>query len=196
MLLLVALYIILIGKSTNAIDSPGIPAFDKENGLYWSFYLLAVCLMGPFSEEIFFRGLLLQEYRQCCRVVTQARTITGPAGIFFLFHILFGNFNIHILLLGIGAGILAYYTRSLLYSFILHCIFNTAAVLAASGILQVDFSNLNNPFLQDYLFIMISGVLIIIFFGLFVRYMKERDNPEPGESPNDEPSCATTSNRE
>jgi membrane protease YdiL (CAAX protease family) len=91
--------------------------------------LLTVAVLAPFSEELFFRGAVLNAWE---REYGTSRAIIGSALLFALVHIVGGTplAVAQVFLLGLVLGVLYVRTRSLPVVMGLHGAFNLASVLA------------------------------------------------------------------
>lgn len=89
--------------------------------------LLFVVLVGPFVEELLFRGLGFSLLRPFGRVVA----IVGSALAFAAMHGLLEGFAL-IFMLGLGLAVMREVTGSVLPGFALHATFNAIAVTAAA----------------------------------------------------------------
>jgi len=89
--------------------------------------LALVVLVGPFVEELLFRGLGFGLLRPFGRGVA----VIGSAAVFAAIHGLVEGFAL-IFILGLGLAILREVTGSVLPGFVLHATFNAIAVTAAA----------------------------------------------------------------
>jgi membrane protease YdiL (CAAX protease family) len=91
--------------------------------------LLAVAVLAPFAEELFFRGAVLNAWE---REYGTSRAVMGSALLFALVHIIGGTplAVVQVFLLGLVLGMVYVRTRSLPTVMGLHGAFNLASVLA------------------------------------------------------------------
>lgn len=89
--------------------------------------LVLVVLVGPFVEELLFRGVGFSLLRPFGRAVA----VAGSAAAFAAVHGLLEGFAL-IFLLGVGLAIMREVTGSVLPGFVLHATFNAIAVTAAA----------------------------------------------------------------
>ncbi len=102
-----------------------VDLFSKLDGMPDFALVLVVGLIGPFCEELVFRGILYHGYRMTNRVIG-AMLLTGL--LFGLFHLNLNQFG-YAMLLGIVSAALLEGTGSIFPSLILHGTINTYNVL-------------------------------------------------------------------
>ncbi|MDR0909824.1 MAG: CPBP family intramembrane metalloprotease [Spirochaetaceae bacterium] len=136
---------------------------------YQVLILFITVIYAPFCEELFFRGLLLNEYARLHPEKKVSRIIGWQAGVFYLNHLIMGNFGLTILLLGLTNGMLAYSTGTLFYGIVLHAVFNLAGILGASKVIYFE--------LDTYVGLMclVLGVILLVLSNKYFRKQyKER----------------------
>lgn len=86
----------------------------------------AICLIGPFVEELLFRGVVLKRLLIYMDNVYSA--IALSAVLFALFHVNPAQIP-GALILGLITGYIVYRTKSIFYSFFVHAIYNSLCCL-------------------------------------------------------------------
>ena len=135
----------LVGSILSMILSGGIGESANENAINailsadggW-FYVFVATIIGPIVEEIIFRGVLQGTIiGSKVRKIGDPRVIVGilASSIFFgLIHVISAGDYIYIfpyLFMGIGLGFIAYYSKSIYTSMIVHIINNLIAILVS-----------------------------------------------------------------
>lgn len=144
-LTLVVLGINIIASQVNnillSLSVPGIPMFPTRPIILFS---ISAVLIGPFREELLFRGLILKGFLGHYSVL---KTIFLSAIIFALFHL-----NLHQLFSAFTVGIflawLFYRTRSLLPCIFAHSLYNALNWIARS-VLGLDIAGYTRKFEFD-----------------------------------------------
>ncbi|MCR6514567.1 MAG: lysostaphin resistance A-like protein [Clostridium chrysemydis] len=101
---------------------------------------IGIAILGPISEEILCRGLILK------RLLKNNNVYVALIVQALIFSIMHGNFvqGINAFIFGIGLGVLYLYSNSLLAPILVHIINNTLCVIFATGLINLDivFDNL------------------------------------------------------
>jgi membrane protease YdiL (CAAX protease family) len=178
LLLFAAILIATIGHimiSYTFIPAQDFLAFNLnlENLIFWVRYIFILCLLAPLCEELFFRGIILNELKECFNMSARIM-IFLQALLFFLMHFLLsGGMPFIIFLIGIATGILAYYTQSLLYCFVFHACYNSFVLLCQTGLINAA-GYLILPDISRALLAVLILVIAAICFVLFKDHMKKR----------------------
>lgn len=119
------------------VSSISIPIGTKFNnsiiGAVVSFLLIV--LFAPIAEELFFRVILMNHLRRNYQY-TIKKIILIQAFLFYIPHLLNGNYTLYTFYIGIISGIFYYYTESILYSIILHSLANCATYLLTLNVIN------------------------------------------------------------
>lgn len=119
--------------------------------------ILAYVLIPAVSEELFFRGIILSEYRPYGSV----NAVIISALCFAFVHFSFENFPLY-LFAGIILGMVAVVTRSLLASLILHIMSNFISLYGSDSFLRITIQKSGEFFM---------GFLLIALFGLSLIFL-------------------------
>lgn len=139
--------------------------------------VLAIGLLGPFVEEIVFRGVILQSFQRTGRIVG---SIVLSSVMFGMMHLNFNQFA-YGAVMGIMLALLVEATGSVLTSFIAHAVFNTTEVVLmfatgddlenasdlASNYLDMFGDTLSAVLYNAYLFV--AGAIFTVLAVLIVR---------------------------
>jgi membrane protease YdiL (CAAX protease family) len=162
--------ILYIIASSSYVAPQYFPPFNFNNIVFWVRYSFILCFLGPFGEELFFRGVVFDEIKQCYNLSPRL-IIFYQALVFFIFHVFFSsNISLVIFLVGIISGVFVFYTNSLLYSFIFHVCYNSFIFLC-----QIGTINLTKYKVLHFVFIpliILFILLTILFLNLFINNMK------------------------
>ena len=143
------------------VSSISIPIGTKFNnsiiGAVVSFLLMV--LFAPIAEELFFRVILINHLRRNYEY-TIKKIILIQAFLFYIPHLLNGNYTLYTFYIGIISGIFYYYTESIIYSIILHSLANCATFL-----LTLNVINYRLPITTPIWFV------LFIFLFAFFYYM-------------------------
>jgi len=137
--------------------------------------ILAIGLLGPFLEEIIFRGIILRRFLKTNMKVLLA---------IFLQALLFGIIHLNILqglyafMIGIIFGLIYYWCRSIWLPVIMHALFNSISVilsnLSPESVLMEALNNLSYG-----AFVIITVVSAIVLTGLiYFIYNQEKSKIE------------------
>lgn len=118
--------------------------------------VIYTCLLGPFMEELLFRGVLL----------SRARKFGDRTAVLFtavLFGLMHGNLNqfLYAAAIGIVFGYVAVYTGRIRYTVMLHMMVNTYSVILLAGEELLLSTGLVIPLVGYGLMILLSVVLLI-----------------------------------
>jgi membrane protease YdiL (CAAX protease family) len=150
--------------------SSKFPHFNIKNIVFWIRYIFIVCFFGPYTEELLFRGIFLEEIKECYKLSPRS-VIFCQAVAFYGLHVIFsGNFAIQPFLIGIITGIFCFYTGSLLYGFIFHICNNTIVVMLLTGIIDIDRLRIGNYTI--FLSIIFIGLIFLCLY-FFISQMKK-----------------------
>lgn len=127
-------YIIILGICTyfpigvieDIICLPDYLMDDFEKSVFNPYEILLICLIGPFVEELLFRGVVLKRLLIYMNNVYSA--IISSAVLFALFHVNPAQIP-GALILGLITGYIVYRTKSIFYSFFVHAIYNSLCCL-------------------------------------------------------------------
>jgi membrane protease YdiL (CAAX protease family) len=177
-ILLMILYIIISHTISYAFVIPRhFPPLELKYIMFWIRYILIICFISPFCEEILFRGIVLDELKHCYKL-SNILIISFQALIFFSFHFLFSNSNpLLILLLGIVMGTLGFYTNSLFYSLLYHICYNLFILLTQIG--YIDFSRYQISLFILAILTFLFLILNILFLILFTKHMRRKNILSP-----------------
>ena len=87
--------------------------------------ILSIGLLGPFIEEVVFRGIILQSYQRTGRIIG---SIVLSSVLFGMMHMNFNQFA-YGAVMGVMLALLVEATGTVLASFIAHAVFNTIEVV-------------------------------------------------------------------
>ena len=144
-------------------SSYSIPIGTKFNnsiiGSVVSFILIV--LFAPIVEELFFRVILMKKLKIYYRF-SITKLILIQAILFYIPHLVNGNYTFYTFYLGIVSGIFFYYTGSIIHSIILHSFANCAYFLFTLNII-----NYRLPITKPIWFAFF--VLLFVFFYFMLR---------------------------
>jgi membrane protease YdiL (CAAX protease family) len=162
MILSIFINFLFSGQETSSV----FPPFNIRYIVFWIRYIFIVCFFGPYTEELFFRGVFLDEIKECYKLSTRS-VIFYQAVVFYGLHVIFsGNFAIQPFLIGIITGIFCFYTNSLLYGFIFHVCNNIIVAMLLTGIINTTGLRISNPvILLSFLFIGLTFLCLYLFIN-------------------------------
>ncbi len=148
----------------------------------WSM-VLAIGIVGPFVEEIVFRGIILQSYKRTGRIVA---SVILSSVLFGMMHLNFNQFA-YGAVMGVMLALLVEATGSVLTSFLAHATFNTLEVFmmyaggdalenaggAASDYLDMFGGALSAIIYNAYLFVM--AVIFTVLAVLIVKKIAKNE---------------------
>lgn len=123
-----------------------------------SFRLIAFVIIGPFSEEVLFRGVIFSRFR---KVIPLWAAAIGCALFFGLYH---GNLmqGLYAFIMGFILCLIMDYGGSFIYAFLFHVIANLISNLCA------EYANINNV-VYSKLGIIISGAYLVV--AIIISYV-------------------------
>ncbi len=130
---------------------------DKTVSYSGAGIILAYVIIPAVSEELFFRGVILSEYRPYGSV----NAVLISALCFTFVHFSFENFPLYFFA-GIILGMVAVVTRSLLASLLLHILSNLIALYGSDSFLRITIQKSGEVFM---------GFLLIALFGLSLVFL-------------------------
>jgi membrane protease YdiL (CAAX protease family) len=151
---------------------PQLPPFYLKYTIFWFRYIFISCFLGPISEELLFRGILLNEIKECYKT-SPCLAIAYQAIVFFVLHIILsGKYSFYLFLVGIITGVFCFYTSSLLYGLVFHICNNIIALILSTSIINFDKLKI------DYFSIFFINVVLLcatfLFFSIFIKRMKRK----------------------
>lgn len=111
-----------IGLAEDIICLPDYLINDFESVEIITWDIFNICLIGPFVEELLFRGIIMNRLLE--RNIKPNSAISITAILFALFHLNPAQM-IGALIVGLFVGYLAYKTNCIYYSILVHCVYNT-----------------------------------------------------------------------
>lgn len=111
-----------IGLAEDIICLPDYLKDDFESVGINTWDIFYICLMGPFVEELLFRGIIMNRLLE--KNIKPNFAISITAILFALFHLNPAQM-IGALIVGLFVGYLAYKTNCIYYSILTHCVYNT-----------------------------------------------------------------------
>jgi len=142
--------------------------------------ILYSCILGPFMEELLFRGMLLKRARR----FGDRTAVIYTAVLFGMMHgniaqFLYGAF------IGMILGYVAVKTDSIRYTVLMHIMINSYSVIMMGGELVLDGLGLSGllflytiAFFAAIVFIIIGGILVLKKYGrLWWRQLTINDGP-------------------
>jgi membrane protease YdiL (CAAX protease family) len=168
----IQLYIIVVSLYSSAQQVlPQFPPFTPAYTIFWFCYIFADCFFGPYTEELLFRGLFLDEIKECYKLSPRS-VILCQAAAFYSFHVICsGRYAPYLFLIGIITGIFCFYTNSLLYGLIFHVCNNIVANLLITGVINANRIRISGSVTALLSIIFISFTFICFF--LFIKNMKK-----------------------
>lgn len=151
---------------------------DQLLGMPMWIMILSIGILGPFVEEIVFRGVILQSYQRTGRIIG---SIILSSLMFGMIHMNFNQFG-YGTVMGIMLALLVEATGSVLASFIAHAFFNTLEVVmmyANKDVLE-DASTIAESYLEgmsdfwvDAIYIAYLLVMAVIFTTIALFIVKK-----------------------
>lgn len=135
--LIVILFVVFIGY-TLIINNNSAPLGKKiyKSNLAVLLEFCVVVVLGPISEEIFFRKILI-DYFESVYHYSAKKVILLQSVLFYIPHFINGNITFIIFYVGIISGIMYYYSKSIIYSILLHVLCNISALIFIANIIHV-----------------------------------------------------------
>jgi membrane protease YdiL (CAAX protease family) len=122
-------------------------------------------VLAPAFEEIFFRGILLQQFLK--RYSSQKAILLS--GLLFAFVHLKLLGSVELFVYGIMLGYVFYKTNSIVASFIVHSVGNLMLELTKHYTIQMDDSSLTKAF-----FILSASILVVYFFVKYIDHFQDK----------------------
>lgn len=122
--------------------------------------IVAYVIIPAISEELFYRGVILSEYRPYGSV----NAVIVSAFCFAFMHFSFDNFLLY-LFAGLILGMVAVVTRSLLASVLLHVLSNLLSLYGSDSFLRITIQKSGEVFM---------GFLLVALFGLSLVFLLSR----------------------
>lgn len=119
------------------VTSHSIPIGTKFNNSFFGAVVsfILVVLIAPFSEELFFRVILIGHIRKYYDSSVK-RIIILQSVLFYIPHLMNGNYTLYTFYVGVITGIFYCYTGSIVYCVILHSLSNFASYLITLNIIN------------------------------------------------------------
>ena len=134
--------------------------------------IISLIVVPAVCEELFFRGVVLSEYRSMGSV----NAVIMSAVCFSMLHFSIGNFPIYFFS-GIVLGFVTVITRSLIAPIILHLASNALSIYGSDMFLRITIQK-SGAFFVGFIIIMIFGVsLLFVISKLEQIYFSYADNP-------------------
>ncbi len=121
---------------------------------------IAYVFIPAISEEVFYRGVILSEYK----IYGSVNAVVFSALCFAFMHFSFENFFVYFFA-GLVLGMVAVVTRSLLSSVLLHMLSNLISLYGSDGFLRITIQKSGEFFM---------GFLLLALFGLSVVFLLSR----------------------
>ncbi len=118
--------------------------------------ILSLIIIPAFAEEIFFRGIVLSEYRK----FGTANAIIVSSLCFAMLHFSLENMFIY-LFTGLLLGCVTAVSRSIVPSIALHLLSNTLSIYASDAFLRVTIQK-NGAYFIGFLLVMLTGVSLVL----------------------------------
>jgi membrane protease YdiL (CAAX protease family) len=148
------------------------PPLGLKYIIFWLRYIFISCILGPISEELLFRGILLDEIKECYKL-PPCLAILYQAIVFFVLHIIIsGKYAPYLFLIGIITGVLYFYTSSLVYGLVFHICNNIIAFVLSTGIIDID--GIKMSYFVVFCINIILFCLTFLCFSLFIKRMKRK----------------------
>lgn len=148
--------------------------------------LLALVIIPAVCEELFFRGVVLSEYRS----MGEANAVIMSAVGFAMLHFSLTNFPVY-LFVGLLLGIVTIVSRSVIPAVVLHLLSNTLSVFASDQFLRIILQK-NGAFFVSFLMIVLLGFSVfLLLYSIEHLYLQYAEHP-PTDSrpPKSRPSIA------
>lgn len=167
------------GKSVMEMN----PAVELTSNLNFSM-VLYVCVVGPFMEELMFRGMLLKR----ARVFGDRTAVLFTAVMFGLMH---GNVTqfLYAAVIGLILGYVTVKTNSIRYSVAIHMIVNSFSMALSFGeslVYQVGGDFLSVLYMIGMLvtifFLIICAIIVAVRYGRYWYYQLTYHNDPPSDN--------------
>lgn len=168
-----------IGMFTDKTIYEMNPVTDMATNMTRSM-ILYTCIVGPFMEELMFRGLLLKR----ARFFGDRTAVVFTAILFGLMH---GNLSqfLYATAIGLIFGYVAVKTNSIRYSVAMHMLINSFSTLMSCGESLVTSTGVDMlavlymiGILATILFLIIAGIIVVVKYGkIWFRQMTYYNGP-------------------
>ncbi len=140
--------------------------------------LLSIVIIPAVCEELFFRGVVLAEYRS----LGEGNAIVVSAVCFAMLHFSLSGFPIY-LFIGLLLGVITSVSRSVLPAMFLHLLSNTLNVYTSDQFLRIIMQK-NGAFFVGFLLAVLFGIsLFLLFYNIEHMYRKYASEPPEGSLP-------------
>ncbi len=140
--------------------------------------LLSIVIIPAVCEELFFRGVVLAEYRS----LGEGNAIILSAVCFAMLHFSVSGFPIY-LFIGLLLGVVTAVSRSVLPAMFLHLLSNTLNVYTSDQFLKIIMQK-NGAFFVGFLLAVLFGIaLFLLFYNIEHLYRKYASEPPEGSLP-------------
>ena len=140
--------------------------------------LLSIVIIPAVCEELFFRGVVLAEYRS----LGEGNAIILSAVCFAMLHFSVSGFPIY-LFIGLLLGVITSVSRSVLPAMFLHLLSNTLNIYTSDQFLKIIMQK-NGSFFVGFLLTVLFGVsLFLLFYNMEHLYRKYAAEPPEGSLP-------------
>lgn len=140
--------------------------------------LLSIVIIPAVCEELFFRGVVLAEYR----LLGEGNAIVLSAVCFAMLHFSVSGFPIY-LFIGLLLGVITSVSRSILPAMFLHLLSNTLNVYTSDQFLKIIMQK-NGAFFVGFLLTVLFGVAIfLLFYNMEHMYRRYATEPPEGSLP-------------
>jgi len=140
--------------------------------------LLSIVIIPAVCEELFFRGVVLAEYR----TLGEGNAIILSAVCFAMLHFSVSGFPIY-LFIGLLLGVITSVSRSVLPAMFLHLLSNTLNVYTSDQFLKIIMQK-NGAFFVGFLLAVLFGIaLFLLFYNIEHMYRKYASDPPEGSLP-------------
>ncbi len=156
--------------ASRTVDTSGFFAglSAGESDASFAGVLLSMVIIPAVCEELFFRGVVLAEYRS----LGEGNAILISAICFAMLHFSVTNFPVY-LFAGLLLGVVTAVSRSVIPAMILHLLSNVLSVYASDQFLRIIMQK-NGAFFVGFLLIVLFGFTIFLLLysieHLFLRY--------------------------
>ena len=121
--------------------------------------ILSLIVIPAFCEELFFRGIVLSEYRK----YGTANAVIISAICFAMLHFSIENMVIY-LFTGLLLGFVTAVTRTIIPSILLHLLSNTLSIYASDAFLRVTVVK-NGAFFIGFVLVMLTGASLLLLLS-------------------------------
>lgn len=140
--------------------------------------LLSIVIIPAVCEELFFRGVVLAEYRS----LGEGNAIVISAACFAMLHFSVSGFPIY-LFIGLLLGVVTSVSRSVIPSMILHLLSNTLNIYTSDQFLGIIMQKNGAFFVGFLLTVLFGAALFLLFYSMEHLYLKYAADPPEGSLP-------------